>query len=254
MTAPAPVHWITAFLDRPAESFKSVSDYWCAVTGSTLSPRRGQFAEFATFLPPVGAPSLKLQGVGQPSQGGHLDLDVVDLADATRRAVELGARSVADLDTLQVLRSPAGLTFCLVPPRTAAERAPATDTPGGRIRADQFALDVGPAAYDAEIRFWAALTGWEVVPSVLPEFTLVVPPAALPIRLLIQRLGEEPAEGPRVHLDLACSDVGAAAAYHRSLGGSVVAEHEFWTVMRDPADALYCLTGRDPDTGRLRRG
>ncbi|MGP4083372.1 VOC family protein, partial [Streptomyces sp. KR55] len=24
-----------------------------------------------------------------------------------------------------------------------------------------------------------------------------------------------------------------------------------WTVMRDPAGGTYCLTGRDPETGRL---
>ena len=74
------------------------------------------------------------------------------------------------------------------------------------------------------------------------------------IAYFLSQHGFEVRQVYRGDLALAGADVGAAAAYHRSLGGSVVAEHEFWTVMRDPADALYCLTGRDPDTGRLRRG
>lgn len=243
--------WVWAFLDRPADRFDLAASFWCAATASTLSTRRGAHEEFATFLPADGGAWLKLQGVDGPCQGGHLDLEVVDVTAATERARSLGAAVVADLGTLQVLRSPAGLLFCLVPLRSDSVATAPANTPGGLARADQAALDIGPAAFAGEVDFWAALTGWRVVASVLPEFTLVLPPRGHPVRLLLQRLDAEPADGPAMHLDLACSEVGAATAYHLSLGASVVAEHEFWTVMRDPAGGTYCLTARDPDTGRL---
>ena len=149
------------------------------------------------------------------------------------------------------MRSPAGLLFCFVPLRSAGVRPPVVETPGGRVRADQVALDVGPASAPAEVEFWAALTGWRVVASVRPEFTVLIPPPELAIRLLLQRLDAEPSDGPKMRLDLACADVSAATAYHRSLGAQVVAVQEFWTVLRDPAGEVYCLTARDPSTGRL---
>ena len=241
--------WVWAFLDRPADRFDLAASFWCAATASTLSTRRGAHEEFATFLPADGGAWLKLQGVDGPCQGGHLDLEVVDVTAATERARSLGAAVVADLGTLQVLRSPAGLLFCLVPLRSDSVATAPANTPGGLARADQAALDIGPAAFAGEVDFWAALTGWRVVASVRPEFTLLVPPPGLPIRLLLQRLDTQAPAA--VHVDLACADVEAAAAYHRSLGAQVVAEQPFWTVLRDPAGQLYCLTGRDPETGRL---
>ena len=245
------VHWVTAFLDRPVAAFGLAADFWCAALGATLSARRGENGEFATLLPTDGDAAIKLQGVGDPCQGGHLDLEVPDVVAARDRAVGLGARSAADLGSVQVLRSPAGLLFCFVPLRSAGVRPPVVETPGGRVRADQVALDVGPASAPAEVEFWAALTGWRVVASVRPEFTVLIPPPELAIRLLVQRLDTEPSNGPRMHLDLACADVSAATAYHRSLGAQVVAVQEFWTVLRDPAGEVYCLTARDPSTGRL---
>lgn len=245
------VRWVTAFLDRPAAAFEVAADFWCAALGATLSVRRGDSGEFATLLPAQGDAALKIQAVGDPCQGAHLDLEVSDSVAARDHALQLGARSVADLGSLQVLRSPAGLLFCFVPIRSGGVRPPEAVTPAGRVRADQVALDLGPASASAELDFWAALTGWRVVASVRPEFTVLIPPPELAIRLLIQRLDAEPSHGPRMHLDLACADVDTAAAYHRSLGAQVVAEQEFWTVLRDPAGEAYCLTARDPSTGRL---
>jgi hypothetical protein len=250
MTAPYAVHWVTAFLDRPADQFDSMATFWTAATGTTLSPRRGEHAEFATFLPPEGDATLKLQGVDDASHGGHVDFEVTDLGAARDRALELGAVSVADLDTLQVLRSPAGLPFCLVPVRCEGLRPAIADTPGGRIIADQVALDIGPQDFQSETAFWAGLTGWQTAEAVRREFTVLAPARRRSARFLLQRLGEQPA-GPRIHLDLACSDRSAAVAYHCTLGARVVAEHDFWTVMSDPSGALYCLTSRDPTTGRL---
>lgn len=85
------VHWVTAFLDRPVAAFALAADFWCAALGATLSARRGENGEFATLLPTDGDAAIKLQGVGDPCQGGHLDLEVPDVVAARDRAVGLGA-------------------------------------------------------------------------------------------------------------------------------------------------------------------
>ncbi|NUO41489.1 MAG: hypothetical protein HOV82_05565, partial [Streptomyces sp.] len=53
------------------------------------------------------------------------------------------------------------------------------------------------------------------------------------------------------HLDLACADIAATRARHEELGAAFVTRGVHWTVMRDPAGGVYCLTGRDPETGGL---
>ncbi|MEO7267874.1 MAG: VOC family protein [Knoellia sp.] len=47
-------------------------------------------------------------------------------------------------------------------------------------------------------------------------------------------------------MDFACRDRVASRETHVATGASVVSEHEFWTVMRDPAGRIYCLTHRLP--------
>ncbi len=81
----------------------------------------------------------------------------------------------------------------------------------------------------------------------LPEFHVVEPPAGLPIRILLQRLGTE--RPLSAHLDLACADIAATRARHEELGAETLSHGSHWTVMRDPAGGAYCLTGRNPETG-----
>jgi hypothetical protein len=77
-----------------------------------------------------------------------------------------------------------------------------------------------------------------------PEFRIVQSPPALPVRILVQELDEpRPASA---HLDLACSDVPAVQAWHLANGAEVVHVRPGWTVMRDPAGGVYCLTRRRP--------
>ncbi len=250
-----------AFLDRPRDRFEIAAQFWCAVTGSTLSARRGDLGQWATFLPPNGSAHVKLQAV-DVCRGGHLDLEVADIDVAVDHALGVGARLLARDRSLAVLSSPAGLPWCVVPWHGSTTPAPPVQTPGGTIRVDQVALDLAPADFAVERDFWAAITGWSLVASVRQEFTLLVPPkdpspdpagsARPPVRLLLQRL-DDPAPA-RMHVDLACADVPAATAYHCSVGASIVARHEFWTVMRDPSGEVYCLTRRDPFTGRVSPG
>ncbi|MEV0253837.1 VOC family protein [Streptomyces sp. NPDC050732] len=240
------IRWAYAFIDRPRDRFPRACAFWTAVTGTRLSELRGPAAEFATLLPHAPADAcVKAQAVAGPA-GAHLDLAVDDVAATTREARGLGAAAVHAEEGLEVLRSPAGQLFCVVPWSGETTRPAPVAAPGGATsRLDQVCLDVPPGAYDREVAFWAALTGWESSASALSEFHRVQPPPELPVRLLLQCLGPDGRAG--AHLDLACSDPDAVRAWHESHGAVFVSRGANWLVMRDPAGGTYCLTGRDPE-------
>ena len=241
------IRWTYAFIDRPRDRFERGVEFWAAVTGTRLSALRGEHSEFATLLPEGADACLKVQAVGDGG-GVHMDLCTEDWRAFARMAVDLGASVVAELDGLCVLRSPAGLAFCAVQWHGESTRPEVVVAPdGSRSRVDQVCIDVAPGEYDAEVAFWARLTGWQVRDSVLPEFKALRPPDGLPIRILLQRLNA--ARPTSAHLDLACSDREATRADHERRGAAVVDRRPRWIVMRDPAGCVYCLTIRDPQTG-----
>lgn len=241
------ISWTYAFIDRPREAFGAACDFWTTVTDTRLSELRGEHDEFGTLLPYGADAYVKVQAVGPGSGGAHIDFCVDDVPEFAATAVRLGASVVADLGSLVVLRSPGGQLFCADPWRGQSSRPDVVR--GSRL--DQVCVDVPSSGYGREVAFWSALLdGWESLPGSLPEFHVVKPPPGLPVRLLLQRLGEErPASA---HLDLACADVAATRARHEELGAACVACFSGWTVMRDPAGGTYCLTTRDPVTGGPR--
>lgn len=240
------VEWLWAFLDTPLDSADESWPFWATVTRTTMSPRRGPDDEFATLLPARGGSWIKLQAVG--SGGGlHLDLDGRDVHASARHAAALGARQIGHIDdTVIIMQSPGGFTFCLT----------TWDGTSGQVRTgevdllDQVCLDIPSTAWERECRFWADLTGWELRDGSIPStFRYLVRRDDLPIRVLLQRVG---ATGPVTgHLDFACTDRGATVAAHVAAGARVVAEHPGWTVMEDPVGRVYCCTDRDPRTGQL---
>ncbi|MGV9938310.1 VOC family protein [Streptomyces sp. NPDC003401] len=244
------VRWTYVFLDRPAEHFERACAFWTAVTGTALSEPRGDEDEFVTLLAEGADACVKAQAVGDGAGGAHLDLCVEDVAAFVAAALDAGARTVAVHDDLAVLRSPAGQLFCAVTWHGESVRPPVVA--GSRL--DQVSIDVPPSAYGAEVAFWGSLLpDWTSRPGSLPEFHVVAPPPGLPVRILLQRLGEE--RPVSAHLDLACGpDIATVRARHEQLGARFVAGHPHWTVLRDPAGGLYCLTGRDAETGGLPRG
>lgn len=243
------VRWLTAFLDRPADSVGRVTEFCQKVTGSTLSAWRGEREEFATLLPADGDAYLRVQRVEGGKGGSHLDLHVDDIARTAGHAEELGAARHLELDDVTVMRSPADLAFCVVGYDGESVRpAPTAAKDGSRTLVDQLCLDIPPGSYEQECRFWAALTGWEHCEGRLPEFTYLERPAGMPLRLLFQRVDDSvPGQQARAHLDLACDDVEAAAQAHEHLGAQVLARFPFWITMADPAGEPYCLTRRTPD-------
>jgi predicted enzyme related to lactoylglutathione lyase len=248
------VRWATGFLDFPAATFDQGCSFWQAVTGYTLSPPRGESGQFATLQPPLGEPYLRVQRTGSTRPRCHLDLHVDDVEATARRAKTLGAQVAQDRKSLVLMGSPAGLPFCLVGAGRdmVFVRPPPKSWPGEhRSLVDQACLDILPEYFPGEAAFWEALTGWERRPGSRPEFEYLVRPSEMPVRLLLQRLGDDTGPGTGgIHLDLACDDVAAETIRHQSLGAVVVTEPS-WTTLRDPTGLLYCITRRDPATGVL---
>ncbi|GAA5195966.1 hypothetical protein GCM10023322_63840 [Rugosimonospora acidiphila] len=246
------IRWSYAFIDRPMDQFARAAEFWTAATATHLSERRGTGGEFVTLLPSQGDACLKLQGVGDEG-GAHLDLNVEDVSATVARARALGATVAAPYGDWAVLRSPGGLPFCVLPYEAGVDRPPVVVTQDGAgSRLDQVCLDIAPAAYDAEVAFWLAPTGWRPQNGSHAEFIALDPPPELPVRILLQRLEAARPASTRLisaHLDLACSDVEAVRDWHERLGARLVARYSDWLVMRDPAGGTYCLTRRDPETG-----
>jgi Glyoxalase-like domain len=245
------IRWLTAFLDFPADFCERGSAFWRAVTDSASSAPRGADAEF-TLLPVLGDAFLRIQRLHDGPPGCHLDLHADDRLATVALAERLGATVSCTYDRYVVLRSPGGLSFCVVNYQGENERPPPTRWPGRQSSlVDQLSVDIPPDYYDAETAFWTGLTGWPLSPGSRPEFTFLTRPAGMPLRLLLQRLDDSSAGGCTAHLDLACDNVPAEQARHEALGAQVVRVMASWTTLRDPAGLHYCITGRDPATGTI---
>jgi len=238
--------WMSAFLDVPGPDFERSVMFWSAVTGYSPSARRGADSEFLTLVPPAGDDHLRMQRVGDASPRVHLDLHVTDPRAAADRAAALGAAEVVDAGHV-VMRSPGGLTFCFVS-HPAARPAPPASWAGGSLSiVDQVCLDIPTASYDGEAAFWQELLQWPLKGSPYAEFERLVRPDGQVLRVLLQRVGDA---GPvRAHLDLASSSRRLEVERHLGLGATVVAEHQLWTVLEDPAGMAYCLTDRPAQPG-----
>lgn len=247
------VRWLTAFIDRPTTSFDRSAAFWCSVTGSSLSPMRGEHQEFATLVPHDGDAYLRVQRVGDGAGGSHLDVHVDDPERFAGRAVGAGATEQGRSDGVVVLRSPAGLPWCAVEHHGEAVRPPPRrlDVTGGEHRVDQLCIDIPADRFDDECAFWSHVTGWEQQPSPVRQFRSLVGPPRMPLRLVLQR--RDDTTGPaRAHLDIASDDVDRLVAAHVALGAAVTAVSDRWTTMSEPAGLRYCVTGRDPRSGRPR--
>jgi glyoxalase superfamily protein len=245
------IGWLTAFLDSPPETAAASERFWREVTGTRLSPPRGDRDEFATLLPPDGDPVLKVQRVVQSVPGGlHLDVHTDDVRGLAGRVEELGGSTSHHVLGYVICGSPGGLTFCLVG-HPGRRRPGPVGPPGARSLVDQVCLDVPPSQWDSERFFWAALTGWEPTSGSLGQFAALTRPDGMPLRLLLQRLDDEQYT-VTAHLDLACEDRDVEAARHLGLGARPVRRTEHWTTLRDPAGRGYCLTRRDVETGSTR--
>ncbi|HET8602785.1 MAG TPA: VOC family protein [Marmoricola sp.] len=236
--------WLTAFLDFRPASAEAGTAFWGGVTGSALSHPRGEHGEFATLLPPTGDPWLRVQRLASASPARvHLDLHTDDAASLRRAADGLGAVLVHDEGNAWYT-SPGGLPFCVVGGHETAVPAP-VDWGTHRSRVDQVCLDISHGAWQREVGFWSGLTGLGILDVDAPEFQRLDVPAALPLKVLLQRRDDD--DGPtRAHLDLASDDPAAEVARLRSLGATVLHDGDAWTTLADPAGLELCVTERRP--------
>jgi hypothetical protein len=242
---------LTAFIDRPAENFDETVRFWMSVTGSSISPTRGEHDEFATLIPPDGDPYLRVQRVGDGPGGSHLDVHVDDIPSSTARAIELGAEVRTELDDVTVFSSPGGIAFCVVAHREEGTRpSPVVVGDAPRSLADQLCLDLAPDHYDDDCAFWAAFTGWDHRTARLKEFSYLERPDDIPLRLLFQR-ADDPHHVAAAHLDIACDSVEMTTDAHERIGATVFHRYKYWTTLLDPTGLPYCLTSRNPDSGVL---
>jgi hypothetical protein len=238
---------LTAFLDHPDGGFEAAADFWSTVTGWPRSPVRGEHGQFLSLVPPTGTDYLRLQRLAEGEPRVHVDVHVTETAPAVAEAERLGATVVdTPYDDVTILRSPGGFVFCIVPGRPG-ERPEPTTWPGGRTSyVDQVCLDIPPSRYDAELDFWAEITGWRRRdPRPGSEFGRLTPGSGQPLQLLLQRLDDEQ-DAVTAHLDWAASDHEAELERHVAAGAEVQGRFEGWTVLRDPAGMTYCVTRRKP--------
>ncbi|MBM2615352.1 hypothetical protein JIG36_07220 [Actinoplanes sp. LDG1-06] len=237
-----------AVLERPADRFDAAVAFWSEVTGSEPVP-----------VPDSGTVTARHDGdrrSGEPGTAGSVRLRTADGDDWLEiRGVRHG--SGGHLPRLWVDGpaafpganvSPAGLPFHVAAwPGQHVRPGPSTGPDGVSLRPHQLCFDLAPSVYDDEVRFWSELTGWSLDEGVqADEFLRLQPAPPVPVRFLLQRLGEErPASA---HLDVSCSDIRAARAWHESLGATFLGEWPNWSTFRDPAGGLYCLTKGDPAT------
>ncbi|MEV0899410.1 VOC family protein [Actinoplanes sp. NPDC049802] len=239
------IRWVSAFLDRPARKLDLAVEFWTVATGSPARPRPEP--GFVGLHSETGDDYLELQGVLDGPGGVHLDFAVDDVAEFADRAAAGGATVVTDHGSWRILASPAGLPFCVAPWRGELRRGGPHRGPGGTLsRPHQVCLDIGPGRFDAEVAFWSGLTGWRLDTSGLPVFSRLQPEPPVPIRILMQRLGED--RDASAHLDVSSSDIPAVRAWHESLGATFIGEWAHWITMRDPAGGVYCLTRGNPET------
>lgn len=241
------VEWLTAYLDLPAADFGPEVTFWRAISGSTVSPPRGEHKEFATLEPFNGDAHLRVQRVDSGRGGTHLDIHVADPVAASLEAASLGATLIADYRTHRVMSSPGGGVFCLVPHQGESERARPIRWPGGTISIiDQVCFDVPTDLFDAEVAFWEALTGHPTPGRHDPDSVGLTRNPALALQVLLTR---SEVDRPAVYLEVAATDIDEEVERHEGWGAWVVGRYDGRVMMADPTGRRYFISVRNPRTG-----
>ena len=107
----------TVVLDFGADVHERARDLWTAALGAGI--RRGtEYPEYHVLDHPAAVGRVLLQDVGGSSSRIHLDIEADDPPAEVRRLVAAGATVEKQQEEWTVMRDPAGLLFCVVPPET----------------------------------------------------------------------------------------------------------------------------------------
>lgn len=90
----------------------------------------------------------------------------------------------------------------------------------------------------AAARFWSAALGYPLPPDMDASsgfIQLVTPPGE--VQVIVQRVDHE----ARAHLDIETDAIDAEVARMETLGATVVARKQGWTVMQAPSGHRFCV-------------
>lgn len=231
-------------VDVPAARHEAAVSFWAGALGATPRPAGGPYTH---LLGVAGTVGLHLQRLGEGPAGYHLDLEADDPDAEVARLRDLGATAVdGDPAGSPVLRDPAGLVFCVC---AAGASEPERLTPARDDRGflEMVVVDLPHHVVPEGVAFWSAALGVEAkpLPPPIDAFTYLHGSTGAdgrPLDVLVQDVG--PDTPARFHVDLHLADGtarDAEVARLVALGASVVAVHERWHTLTDPAGNLFCV-------------
>lgn len=98
-------------------------------------------------------------------------------------------------------------------------------------------VDHPASDWDAGVAFWSGVQGVAPEPGESGTYWAIGEVGG--VRLESQRIGD--GTPPRIHLDIETDDVPAEIARVVALGARVVADHDTWAVLADPAGLPFCV-------------
>ena len=104
-------------LDVPADLLDAERDFWSQALATEASTVPDH-PEFVALRDPAALPVVGLQGIGDGPARFHLDIESDDVEAEVARLVRLGATEQGRHRSWVVLRDPAGLLCCVVPPES----------------------------------------------------------------------------------------------------------------------------------------
>jgi hypothetical protein len=102
-------------IDVPADRRRRTEVFWSEAL-LTRTRRIEGHDEFTALEDPAALCVVGLQDIGTDAARLHLDIETDDVEAEVARLVRLGAVEEARVRSWVVLRDPAGLLFCVVPP------------------------------------------------------------------------------------------------------------------------------------------
>jgi hypothetical protein len=104
-------------IDVPTNQVEAASRFWAAAMDTTTRPLK-DYTEFVELVDPAARCVVGLQDVGDAPARFHIDIESDNVEAEVDRLVGLGATVEARHRSWVVLRDPAGLLLCVVPPDT----------------------------------------------------------------------------------------------------------------------------------------
>lgn len=228
-------------IDVPADVYDATVAFWAAVLGAGTR----QVTEDQTHLvEPDSVCGVHVRRRDEDAASVRLELESTEVAADLARVlaaggVHLGTRPS---DGAEMITSPTGLHASIVP---AGLVVPVLAEAGANTsRLTAVFADVPAPDLDAEVAFWeAAFATGSTVSTYRDEYVRLdeVHAPGGRVDFEVQRVDDT----PRIHLDVATTDVEGETARLEALGATRVAEVDTWFILRDPAGLLCCVVPID---------